>query len=180
MLQKYLVVSCLLFFSQSIVLANYHINENVIDELFANSVDISISAFDHTNSSILSHGGMSNSEEEGPNYKIAAGIAITSTILPIGIYGSWFLITVFTGGFGIILLPGAMILAGAIGSPWHRYYLGTNDESFKIGALYCITFNGLGWLTIADAAALLMADENHRDYFDNSKFLMWIDEIEKK
>ena len=177
---KIMMLCCILIVSSKALEANYHLNENSLDSLFAKSQDVTqkIEQWSADHRAGLTETQMSD-EENGPNYKVAAGIALATTILPAGVYVGWFFITAVTGGFGIFLLPGAMILAGAIGSPWHRYYLGTDDNSFKIGALYCITFNGLGWLNIADAIALIIADENHQDYLNSSKFLMWLDEIQK-
>ena len=177
---KIMMLCCILIVSSKVAEANYHLNESSLDSLFAQSQDVTqkIEQWSPDYSTGLTETQMSD-EEKGPNYKVAAGIAIATAILPIGIYGSWFFLTAITGGFGIILLPGALILAGAVGSPWYRYYLGTDDNSFKIGALYCITLNGLGWLTIADAVALLAANKDHISYVNNSKFILWIDDIKQ-
>ncbi|MDC1221071.1 hypothetical protein N8Z47_00220 [Salibacteraceae bacterium] len=178
---KIMMLCCILIVSSKAVEANYHLNENSLDSLFAKSQDVTqkIEQWSADYRAGLTETQMSD-EENGPNYKVAAGIALATTILPAGVYVGWFFITAVTGGFGIFLLPGAMILAGAIGSPWHRYYLGTDDNSFKIGALYCITMNGFGLLGIADAISLFSAPIEHQEYINNEKFLIWLDEIEKQ
>lgn len=156
--------------------AKYKLDELKIDLQFEASIDVS---------SIICHGAKTTNSAlripsmdlDNPDYKTASMLAFGEALLSSGIYGMWFLITIVTGGFGIVLLPGTAILASLIGSPWHRYYLGTDDNSFKIGALYCITSNGFGLLLIADAIALMTAEDNDQTYFNNSKFIMWIDEI---
>tara|TARA_B110000046_G_C12777594_1_gene307577 strand:+ start:86 stop:646 length:561 start_codon:yes stop_codon:yes gene_type:complete len=177
---KIFILGFILMISHSISLANYRINESKLELLFSQSEDLSkLITNKFSDKELLFQNSLKQSDENGPKYKVAAGIAIATALLPVGIYGSWIFLTAITGGFGIILLPSALILAGAVGSPWYRYYLGTGDNSFKIGALYCITLNGLGWLTIADAVALLAANKDHNSYINNSKFLMWMDDLKQ-
>ncbi len=180
-LDKIIMLVCILIVTSKVAEANYHLNEGSLDSLFAQSQDVTqkIEHWSTDYSSGLTKPQMID-DDKSPSYKIAAGMAITSTTLQVVIYFGWVIITAVTGGLGFILLPGAMILAGAIGSPWHRYYLGTNDNSFKIGALYCITMNCFGLLGIADAIALLAAPPEHHEYINNEKFLIWLEDFQKK
>ena len=159
------------------VSANYKLDETRLNAAFSESIDITPTIHSICARSTDALGLPSEFDLDNPDYKTAAMLAFGETFLSAGIYGVWFMITLVTGGFGIVLLPGAAVVASLIGSPWHRYYLGTDDNSFKIGALYCVTSNGFGLLLIADAISFLVADENHHTYINNSNFIMWVDEI---
>jgi len=148
-----------------------------MDELFNLSLDCS-----HLLSSLnanpecfdLSDGTIFN--EDSPSYQTAAALAFAETIAPMIIYTGWTLLTTVTWGFGFILLPGAMILSGLASSPYHRHYLGTNDHRFKIEALYCLTSNGFGVITVVDGIMLLLAEEGDSHYIENDSFIMWMDD----
>ncbi len=146
----------------------YHLNQTKIDYVFDQSIDLGSSLMDlSTNTSA--------DETEGMNNTTAAIIAFGTVVVPYFIYGGWWIFTAITGGIGIIFLPIAIVFAGAASLPWHRYFLGTNNETAKIMALYCVTFNWFGWLPIADGVFLLLDEED--SYKNNPNYIMWIDQI---
>lgn len=148
--------------------STYHLNQDKVDLAFTLSEDIG--------SSIMSSSFFTNAEgAKEVNNTTAAIVAFATVIAPYIVYTGWWIVTAFTGGLGIIFLPIAVVFAGAAGLPWHRYYLGTNGETAKIMALYCVTLNWFGWLPIADGVFLLLDKED--SFKNNPDYLMWIDKI---
>jgi hypothetical protein len=174
MIFRLLTISICLLISQVGTANKYILDQLNLEAQFEAATDITDAATAFFNE--FNKGGFK--EDAPPSYETAGALAIIEAAVPARLYFGWFFITAATAGIGIVLLPGVALLASIIGTPYHRFYLGTGDNRFSISALYCITFNGLGLINIADAFALFIADEDHDSYIDNPKFLMWIDDLE--
>jgi len=72
---------------------------------------------------------------------------------------------------GIVALASFITGVGVL-VPIHRLILGTDNQTAKIVALYCVTISGCGFLLLVDGILLLM-DSSGDKYIENSKFLMW-------
>lgn len=75
-----------------------------------------------------------------------------------------------TGGFAIFCTPLFYI---PMMLPYHRFYLGTGGNGFKIGALYCVTLNWCGFLSFIDGIMILIDDADGSKYIENPKYVMW-------
>ena len=174
MIFRLVTISICLLISQVSLAKKYMLDELKLESQFEASTDVTnatMAFFEEINMDAFKEGRV-------PSYETAGALAIVEAAVPAGLYLSWLFITAATAGIGIVLLPGVAIIASLVGNPYHRFYLGTGDNRFSISALYCITFNGLGLINIADAVALFIADEEHDSYIDNPKFLMWVDDLE--
>ncbi|MCO4805580.1 MAG: hypothetical protein KC456_03210 [Flavobacteriales bacterium] len=163
---------CLFFLSDSLA-ANYRLNTNHINSIFDSALDITDRLFQIP--AELPNYYVEVESDQKPSYLIAAALAIGEVALPSVVYAVWFMATLFTGGIGIILLPAAVIVSSVLSNPYHRYYLGTGNNNFRVSLLYCITVNGFGLLNIADAIFLFAAKSDDATYIENGDFIMWKD-----
>ena len=123
----------------------YKLNDTKIDQLFSSSTELILNESNETNigDSFGFLLGENLKPAEDNKQKVAGAIAIASVVLAVGF--------IF---------------------PIHRFVIGTGGESFKIFALYCITFGGCGVITLVDGIILVL-DETGTKYLNNNKFIMW-------
>ena len=122
----------------------YTVDDNAIDQLFAQATEVSIDEIDAvlTGSQILM-----------PGMENQASIAAKSSVSP---WAAW-AICWFVGGFGI-----------------HRHYMGTKGSMWAIYTFTCggifgiVTF--VDWVVLLVGAI----KDDIRDYCNNDRFFMWL------
>jgi hypothetical protein len=167
-MMKYTTTIALLLLSLCSAQASiYKVDMTAVDRSFVNAEDITAHVglmfnADQTISTAAFEMMLADEADGGKSQTTAAIIALATVIAPS-------LITAVTGGFGAPVFILTMI-------PWHRIYLGTGGKTGKVIALYCVTLDWCGWLTLVDGVMLLIDDTDSK-YIDNPKYVMWIGEF---
>ena len=143
-MKKLILLSALVVFISLAKAADaYRIDDQSIDQLFAQALDLSV-----TSTALLPT--LSNPKiasdmfAEDDNKEVLAGAVAIASVL-----------------FGVGLLI-----------PVHRFILGTGGHNFKIFALYCVTLDCGGFLTLVDGI-ILLTDDSKKKYINNPKWFMW-------
>ncbi|GAB5537994.1 MAG: hypothetical protein Salg2KO_00970 [Salibacteraceae bacterium] len=166
------IALALFFLSATAGSANYRMNLDPVDKAFEASENIT--QFLYIGANLDHFSSNAPAEDKAKSQTTAAIIAFV-----VGVAGSGAAWTIFwiasvaTGGIGT-LFCWPILIAPLL--PWHRFYLGTGGENFKLGALYCVTLNWFGWLGIIDGIFLLI-DETDSKYIGSPKYIMWLDGV---
>jgi hypothetical protein len=149
--------------------SNYKLNESNINQLFEHSNDISMHMVN--SDAMKAYFSSLPADENAKSQTTAAIIALAVTIgggVATGVV--YQIISIATGGVGA-LVCWPILFAPLI--PFHRLYLGTDGNGFKVSALYCVTLTWCGWLNIIDGIMLLI-DDSKSKYIGSSKYIMWV------
>ena len=157
-MKKLFVLIALFVGTSAFAGSSFRLDERAIESMFDMSEDMTV---------LLGVNNPFNTSKftDNPDVQTAAIIAFVTT----GV--RWFAGSIFWIPYvGLLATP---LLSIASIFPWHRYYLGTGGEGFKLSVFYCAT---LGWCINAHHVVdgiMLLTNDNADSYIDNPRYVMW-------